>query len=64
MLKTHYLGTTFQARLQSKADQMLETTYYDRTKRHFTFEKYSEMLQCAFVDLESTGEQVSKERKV
>ena len=63
-LKSHYLGTTFQARLQSRADQVLETTYYDGTKRHFTLEKYSEMLQHAFVDLESAGEQVSEERKV
>ena len=63
-LKAHYMGSTFQARLRSKVDQMLETTYYDGTKRHFSFEKYAETLQRAFVDLQSTQEEVSEERKV
>ena len=58
------MGLTFQARLRSKADQTLETTYYDGTKRHFSFEKYAETLQRAFVDLQSTQEEVSEERKV
>ena len=43
---------------------MLETTYYDGTKRHFSFEKYAETLQRAFIDLQSTQEEVSEERKV
>ena len=63
-LKTHYMGSTFQARLRSKVDQMLETTYYDGTKRHFCFEKYAKTLQRAFIDLQSTQEEVSEERKV
>ena len=63
-LKPHYIGSTFQARLRSKVDQMLETTYYDGTKRHFSFEKYAETLQRAFIDLQSTQEEVSEERKV
>ena len=58
------MGSTFQARLRSKADQMLETTYYDGTKRHFSFEKYAKTLQRAFIDLQSTQEEVSEERKV
>ena len=56
------MGSTFQARLRSKVDQILETTYYDGTKRHFSFEKYAETLQRAFVDFQSTQE-VSEERK-
>ena len=43
---------------------MLETTCSDGTKRHFCFEKYAEALQRAFVDLQSTQEEVSEERKV
>ena len=37
-LKAHYMGSTFQARLRSKVDWMLETTYYDGTERHFSLE--------------------------
>ena len=62
-LKAHYIGLTFQARLRSKVDQMLETTYYDGTMRHFSFEKYTETLQRVFIDLQSTQEEVSEERK-
>ena len=63
-LKTHYFGDAYQTRLRAKADQALETNYYDGTKRHYTYEKYIESLQRAFTDLESTGEFVSNERKV
>ena len=63
-LKTHYLGDAFQARLRSKADKTLESTFYDGTRRNFTYEKYLETLQQAFVDLSSTGELVSKEHKL
>ena len=63
-LKAHYMGSTFRARLKSKADQMPETTYCDGTKRHFSFGKYSKTLQRAFIDLQSTEEEVSEERKV
>ena len=63
-LKAHYMGSTFQARLRAKADQTLETTYYDGTKRYFSFEKYTETLQRAFIDLQSTQEKVSEERKI
>ena len=31
-LKQHYLGGTFQARLHSRADQIIGTAYYDGTK--------------------------------
>ena len=41
-LNTHYLGDAFQARLRAKADQMLESIYYDGTKRNFTYEKYTD----------------------
>ena len=54
MLKQHYLSDTFQARLCSCADQIIETAYYDGTKQNFSFEKYIETLQKSFVDLEST----------
>ena len=63
-LRSHYLGDAFQGRLHAKADQTLESTYYDRTKCNFSFEKYTETLQHAFTDLASTGELVSKEHKV
>ena len=63
-LKTHYFGDAYQTRLRAKADQALETNYYDGTKRNFTYERYIETLQRAFADLESTGEFVSHERKV
>ena len=63
-LKSHYFGDAYQTRLRAKADQTLETNYYDGTKRHYTYEKYIESLQRAFTDLESTGEFVSNERKV
>ena len=63
-LKQHYLGNTFQARLHSCADQIIETAYYDGTKRNFSFEKYIETLQKSFVDLRSTGEHISEERQV
>ena len=64
MLKQHYLRDTFQARLHSCADQIIETAYYDGTKQNFSFEKYIKTLQKSFVDLESTGEHKSEERKV
>ena len=63
-LKAHYMGSTIQARLRSKVDQMLETMFYDGTKRQFIFEKFAETLQMAFIDLQSTQEEVSEERKV
>ena len=63
-LKGHYLGDAFQARLRAKADQLLESTYYDGSKRNFSYEHFIETLQRAFTDLESTGEIVSEERKV
>ena len=63
-LKTHYLGDVFQSRLRAKADQILESTYFDGSKRNFTYERYIKTLKRAFTDLESTGENVSEERKV
>ena len=63
-LKSHYLGDAYQTRLCAKADQTLETSYYDGTRRNFTYERYTEQLQRAFTDLESTGELVSTERKI
>ena len=41
---SHYLGDAFQGRLHTKADQTLESTYYDGTKHNFSFEKYIETL--------------------
>ena len=63
-LKGHYLGDAYQTRLRAKADQTLETSYYDGTRRNFTYERYTEQLHRAFTDLESTGELVSTERKI
>jgi hypothetical protein len=62
-LKAHYLGESYQARIRSSADAILQKTFYDGT-RTFTFESYITMLQKAFTDLEATGEAVAEERKV
>jgi hypothetical protein len=62
-LKTHYLGDSYQARIKSAADAVLQKTYYDGN-RSFTFESYITTLQKAFTDLEATGEAVAEERKV
>ena len=64
MLRSHYLCDTFQARLHAKADQTLESMYYDGTKCNFSFEKYMETLQHAFTDLASMGKLVSEECQV
>lgn len=63
-IKSHYLGESFTARLRSNADQLMENTFYDGKSRSFTFEKYCEVLKGAFTDVESTGEDVSEQRKV
>lgn len=43
-LKTHYLGDAFQARLRAKADQILDTTYYDGKKQNFNYKRYKRHL--------------------
>jgi hypothetical protein len=62
-LKSHYLGESYQARIKTAADAVLTKTYYDG-QRSFTFEQYISVLQKAFTDMESTGEDVAEERKI
>lgn len=62
-LKQHYLGESYQARIRSNADAILQKTYYDGA-RSFSFESYITTLQKAFTDLEASGEAVAEERKV
>jgi hypothetical protein len=61
--KSHYLGESYQARIKAAADAVLTKTYYDG-QRSFSFEQYTSVLQKAFTDMESTGEQVAEERKI
>jgi hypothetical protein len=63
-IKAHYLGESYTARLRAKADMTMENTFYDGKSRSFTFERYCEVLQGAFTDIFSTGEEVSQARKV
>jgi hypothetical protein len=58
------MGESFTARLRAKADMVLEKTFYDRKSRSFTFERYCEVLQGAFTDIYSTGEEVFEPRKI
>jgi hypothetical protein len=62
--KTHYLGESFAARLQSSANTILENAYYDGHSRNFTFERYCETLKGAFTDIELTEEEVLETWKV
>ena len=61
--KSHYLGESYQARIKAAADAVLTKTYYDG-QRSFSFEQYTSVLQKAFTDMESTGEEVAEERKI
>ena len=63
-LKMHYLGSSFQDRIQSDADKVLETTFYDGKARNFTFENYCTKLNQAFSDLEECGDKLLESRKV
>jgi hypothetical protein len=61
--KSHYLGESYQARIKAAADSVLTKTYFDG-QRSFTFEQFTSVLQKAFTDMESTGEEVAEERKI
>jgi hypothetical protein len=63
-IKSHYMGESFTARLRAKDDMILEKTFYDGKSRSFTFERYCEVLQGAFTDIYSTGEEVFEPRKI
>jgi hypothetical protein len=64
VIKTHYLGESYSARIRAQADNIIETAFYDGKSRTFTFERYCEVLKSAFTDIEATGELVSETRKV
>ena len=63
-LKTHYLGRSFQDKIQFDADKVLETTTYDGKARNFTFEQYCTKLNQAFTDLEECGDILQEKRKI
>jgi hypothetical protein len=62
-LKSHYLGTSYQARIKASADAVFTKMYFDGT-RSFTFETYTSTLMRAFTDFKSTGEEVAEELKI
>ena len=63
-MKTHYLGESYQDRLRSNAEAVIERSFYDGTSRNFTLEKLFERLNGAFVDLSAAGEPVGDTRKI
>jgi hypothetical protein len=63
-LKSHYLGETFTTRIRAIADGRINLAFFDGKARNFTFEKYCEVLNNAFTDLESSGETVDESRKI
>ena len=63
-MKTHYLGESYQDRLRSNAEAVIERSFYDGTSRNFTLEKLFERLNSAFVDLAAAGEPVEETRKI
>ena len=63
-LKGHYLGPSFQSRIKARADQILETVFYDGKARNFSFEKFGERLKGAFTDLETNDEGITEARKI
>ncbi len=60
----HYLGNSYTERIRMRADQTLQRAFFDGKSRNFTFETYCELLNTAFTDLETSGEEVSESRKV
>ena len=63
-LKAHYISESYTQKVKARADKSLETAYfYGRSKVH-TFEKYLELLNRLFMDLELAEEPVPEERQV
>jgi hypothetical protein len=63
-LKSHYLGETFTTHIRAIADGQINLAFFDGKARNFTFEKYCEVLNNVFTDLESSGETVDESRKI
>jgi hypothetical protein len=51
-------------RIRAIADGRINSAFFDGKARNFTFEKYCEVLNNAFTDLESSGETVDESRKI
>ena len=51
IIKTHYLGVSFSARVRSGAETILAKAHYDGKSRNFSLERFFSMLQTAFNDL-------------
>lgn len=63
-MKQHYLGESFQAKIKTTAEKVLDTAFFDGKKRNYTFDKYISALKGAFSDLEQYGEPLSEDKKI
>jgi hypothetical protein len=60
----HYLGKSLNDKIQSDADKVLETMFYDGKSRNFVFETYCSKMNQAFTDIEKCGDEQQESRKV
>ena len=63
LLKRQYMGANVQRNLMAKAEQTLQTIRYDGQSRHFTFDKFVDLMRRAHNDL-GPQDQMSEARKV
>jgi len=63
-VRTHYLGDGHNQRLKTKADNVIESTYYNGERANFTFETFTSRLKRAHQDLAMCNEPLSEHRKV
>ena len=55
-LRNHYQGDSYRSNLKLKAEKVMNTARYDGKSRNFSYEKYCQRLNQAFVDMAKTGE--------
>jgi len=63
-LREHYEQDSFRNRSKKEAYDTLQTIHYNGEKRGFTFEKFVQKHNEAFLELERQGEPVYEEKKV
>ena len=63
-LRSHYQGDAYRNNLKIKAENTMSTARYDGKSRNFTYEKYIERLNQAFVDMAEAGEAQPEDAKV
>jgi hypothetical protein len=63
-LKSHFLGPSYQEKIKSDSERILETAYYDGKSRNFSLEDYCGTIKRAWTDIEEMGEEVSQARKL